>query len=111
ELALGGTPGPETLRPKWSRGVAQRWLFPAPGTVLAVRGATEVAAGEGIALVEVRVAPGSRVSPMTSHVTRRGVVIAAAGTRHAAVERAQAAAGRVRIVTRPAAPAAMAALH
>jgi biotin carboxylase len=111
ELALGESPDPETLRPKWSRGVAQRWLFPAPGTVVAVRGAAEVATGEGIALVEVRVAPGARVPPMTSHVTRAGVVIAVAETREAAIVRAEAAAGRVRIVTQPAAAAAMAALH
>ncbi len=108
-LALGEEPRREDLRPRWSKGVAQRYLFPPPGTVTAVEGAAEAAAGEGIALLEIRVACGDRVRPMTSHVCRAGVVITVGETRAQAVERAEAAAARVRILTRPVASAA--ALH
>jgi biotin carboxylase len=110
-LALGETPAPETLVPRWERGVAQRWLFPPPGTVVAVEGVHEAAAGEGVALLEMRVAPGTRVRPVTSHVCRGGVVIAVGETRAQAVARAEAAAARVRIVVEPPAPQVPATVH
>src|SRR5262249_34335940 len=65
-LALGEAPPAVALEPRWTRGVAQRWLFPPSGTVMAVEGAEEAATGEGVALLEVRVRPGTFVRPMTS---------------------------------------------
>lgn len=100
-LALGETIREGDLVPRWSRGVSQRYLLPAPGTVVSVSGVDEVAHGEGIALLEMRVTPGATIRPPTSHVCRGGVVIAVAETRDEAVRRARAAAARVRIVTRP----------
>ncbi len=101
-LALGDTPSAAELAPRWSRGVAQRWLFPVPGTVMSVDGADEAAAGEGIEMLDVTVRPGDHVRPMTSHVCRGGVVIAVADSREEAVRRAEAAAARVRVVTQAA---------
>ena len=49
-LALGRPVAAEDLVPRWSRGVAQRYFFPSPGTVVSVSGVEEVAMGEGIAL-------------------------------------------------------------
>jgi biotin carboxylase len=110
-LALGERPSADDLRPRWSKGVAQRFLFPTAGMVVQVQGAAEAAAGEGIALMEMRVQPGDRVAPMTSHVQRAGVVVAVAETREAAITRAEAAAARVRIVTVPAPTAQSAMVH
>src|SRR5262249_47793086 len=110
-LALGEEPGGEELTPRWSHGVAQRYLFPPPGTVQAVHGIDEAAAGEGIALLEVRVGPGDQVAPTTRHPRRAGVVIATADTRAAAIRRAVAAAARVRIVTVPTPAMLSATLH
>lgn len=100
-LALGEAVHEADLMPRWSRGVARRYLLPAPGTVVSVGGIDEVSHGEGIALLEMRVALGTTVRPVTSHVCRGGVVIAVADTRDEAVRRARAAVARVRIVTRP----------
>lgn len=100
-LAIGAPLPDDLLTPRWSRGVSQRYLFPSPGTVLSVTGADEVALGEGIELLDVCVRPGLTVPPVTSHVCRGGVVIAVAETRREAVRRANAAAARVRIITRP----------
>lgn len=110
-LALGERPPASELEPRWSKGVAQRFLFPPPGMVVQVQGVTEAAAGEGIALFEMRVAAGDRVAPMTSHVQRAGVVIAVAESREAAIARAEAAVARVRIVTVPAPTAHSAMVH
>jgi biotin carboxylase len=111
KIALGEEPRPEDLVPKWSHGVAQRYLFPNPGVVHAVDGVAEAARAEGVALLEVRVSPGDRVVAATSHPRRAGVVIATADTREAAVRRAVTAATRVRIVTTPASAIATTTLH
>ena len=110
-VALGEQPTLAELTPRWSKGVAQRYLFPSPGVVLAVDGEREVAGAEGIALCEVRVAPGDRIEQMTSHVRRAGVVIAVDDTRDAAMRRAVAAAARIRIITKPVSPVVSEALH
>ena len=100
-IALGERPSSDDLTPRFERGVAQRYLFPEPGCVLAVEGAEQAAAGEGIALFELRVAAGDAVRRMTSHVRRGGVVIAVGSSREEAVRRAETAAARVRIRVRP----------
>lgn len=104
-LAIGEVPSPSDLAPRWSRGVAEQSVFAAAGEVVRVVGAEDVAAGEGIALCELAVRPGDRLGPATHHRERAGVVIAVAETRGAAVARAEAAAARVRVITRvPAQP-------
>jgi biotin carboxylase len=103
--ALGETPSPAELTPRWSLGVAQRYFFPEPGIVERIEGVESVASAEGIAFLELRTAPGARVVPTTSHVCRAGVVIAVGDDRDTAIARAEAAAAGVRIVTRPALPA------
>ena len=110
-LALGEEPQAADLEPRWSRGVAQRFLFPEPGRVVSVEGAAQASLGEGIALLEVRVKPGTIVPRMTSHVCRAGVVIAVGDDRAQAVTRAEAALARVRVVTAPDACPVGAALH
>ena len=104
-LALGEEPEAAALRPRWTGGVARRHFFPSPGTVVAVRGIAEAATGEGVALLEVGVVPGARVSGMMSRIRPAGVVIAVGDTREQAVARAEAAVARVRIVTQTAGPA------
>jgi biotin carboxylase len=110
-LALGEVLRLDDWRPRWSRGVAQRYLFPPAGQVVRVEGAESVAAREGIAFLEMRVAPGDHVRPMTSHVCRAGVVIAVAETRAEAVARAEAAVRDIRITTTPTPAQHGAALH
>ena len=100
-IALGETPGPSDLCPTRSRGVAQRWLFPAPGRVRGVRGVEAVAGLPDIALCEVRVGAGDLVPPVSSHASRAGVVIATAATREQAICRARAALARIAIETEP----------
>jgi biotin carboxylase len=100
-LALGEYLHLDDWRPRWSRGVAQRYLFPPPGRVIAIGGVDAVAAREGIALLEMRVVRDDVVRPMTSHVCRAGVVIAVAETRAEAMERAEAAVRDVHVLTAP----------
>lgn len=110
-LALGEAVDLGELRPRWSQAVVQRFLFPTPGTVVAVQGASEAAVGEGIALLDVRAVPGHVVPPLTAFPAHSGVVIAVGETRRQAIARADAAAARVRIVTSPVPPMPAVLLH
>ncbi len=96
--ALGEPPDPAELVPRRAAGVAQRWLFPAPGRVAAVEGAEAVAARPEVALCEVRVGVGDTVPVVTSHPARAGVVIATGSSRDAAVAAAREAVAAIRIV-------------
>ena len=90
-LALGQPVSPRDLQPKYQQPVCQRYLFPATGKVVAVKGLHAVSAHEGIALCEVRLAPGDEVGPVNSHPARGGVIIAIGDTREEARERAESA--------------------
>ncbi|WP_419784176.1 phosphoribosylglycinamide synthetase [Maridesulfovibrio sp.] len=98
-LALGETPGAEDLTPSFQRGVAQRYLFPKPGRVLAIEGVEEAKAMDGISMVEIRTAVGQTISPATSHPARAGVVMARADTREEAITRVKAAVEAIKIIT------------
>jgi biotin carboxylase len=99
-LALGDDPGTDDMRPMRRTGVAQRWLFPAPGRVARVAGVREVAARPEVALCEVRVGVGDEVPPLSSHRSRAGVVIATGATRGEAVAQAERAVADITIETR-----------
>jgi biotin carboxylase len=98
-IALGETPSAQELRPTRHLGVAQRWLFPAPGLVRSVTGVEEVAARPEVALCEVRVGPGDLAPPLSSHRARAGVAIATGATREEAVEHARRAVAGIAIET------------
>jgi biotin carboxylase len=101
-IALGETPGPHDLQPRWSTGVAQRWVFPPPGRVRRVAAVEAIAARPEIALCEIRVSEGDIVAKPSSHNTRAGVVIATGVTAEQAVSHARRAAADVEIETEPA---------
>jgi biotin carboxylase len=103
-LALGERVDPLELRPRYSTGVAQQWMFPAPGCVRSITGAAAVAARPEVALCELRVGVGDTVAPPTSHTTRAGVVIATGATPEQAVGNARRAVADVAIETDPAHP-------
>jgi biotin carboxylase len=98
-VALGERVDPADLRPRYARGVAQRWLFPVAGRVRAIGGTEEVAARPEVALLEVRVAVGDVVGQVDSHPARAGVVITTGKTREDAVEAAERAVGDVFVAT------------
>lgn len=99
---VGAPVAPAELVPRYQRPVCQRYVFPRPGRVVAVRG-HEVLCREGIAFGEIRVAPGDDVAVQDHHPARPGVVIATGATRDEARERAEAAVRDIVIETAPAA--------
>ena len=97
--ALGEKPRPEALTPTIQRGVAQRYLFPAPGRVNRISGIEEVRCRAEVALCDVRVRVGDIVGPINCHPHRAGVVIAVGDSRDNAVARVLDAISRIKIET------------
>jgi len=100
-LALGERPAPSDLSVRYLRGVSQRYLFPAPGRVVAISGVEEVRQHPAIPFCEIRVAVGDIVGPVDSHPARAGVLIAVADTRQEAQRLATAAVQNITIKTVP----------
>ena len=98
-LALGEDPDPADLVPTRSVHVAQRYLFPKPGRIVAIHGADEVAGREGIEHLQLNVATGDRVRPITDHSERPGLVIASGSSRDEATRRAKRAVADIHVET------------
>jgi biotin carboxylase len=98
-VALGERVPAADLRPRWHRGVAIRYFFPAPGRVTAIEGADAFANTPWVHRLGFFVRPGDIVQPPTDHTRRAGFVITTGATRDEAVERAQSVAAAVRIRT------------
>ncbi len=85
-LALGEKINLTELNPKFNKGVAQRYFFPAPGRVVHISGVEKVSQRSEIALCEIRVVPGDIIKSIESHPERAGVIIATGETRKKAVK-------------------------
>lgn len=98
-LAVGEIPSPEEMTAKYHKGVAQRYLFPRPGQVVAIDGVEEARCIEGIRMVEIRTEIGAIIPPTISHPARAGVVMGVADSREEAVRRVESAVERIKIIT------------
>lgn len=85
-LALGEKINLTELSPKFNKGVAQRYFFPAPGRVIRITGVEKVKQRPEIALCEIRVVTGDIIKSIESHPERAGVVITTGETREKAVK-------------------------
>ena len=101
-MAVGEEVSVDDLVPKFSRGAAQRFLFPEPGEITSVSGVEAVRELPGVYDVVLRedMVVGGNVPPVTNHGDRVGHVIASGDTRDEAVQCAERAIQRLRIETR-----------
>jgi biotin carboxylase len=97
--ALGQRVDPVDLVPRFNQGVAQRFLFPAPGWVESICVPDWIVHDPDIALCEVRTRVGAKIDAMHSHPARAGVIIATGVDRVAAVAKAEAAIAAISIRT------------
>ena len=98
-MAMGEEVDTDALRPRYQKGVCQRYLFPEAGNVIAVEGEEEARQLPGVKYVELRVKPGDAVQPIQSHPGRAGVVMTVGATRREAQSVMREALERVRITT------------
>jgi biotin carboxylase len=99
-VALGEPVPPHALTPVDPAGGAiTRFLTSAEGELQAVEGVEEAQAIEGVVRVRVYREPGRRYGPLRIGADRAGAVQAVGDSREQALERAAAAADRIRFVT------------
>jgi biotin carboxylase len=98
-LALGEEPDWRELEPKFTRHVANRYFFPAPGRLLAIEGAEAVRAQPWVKKLAFAYRPGDVVPPATSHATRAGVFVVVAEEREALERRVAWVYRTLRLVT------------
>lgn len=100
-VALGERPTAEELAPRAERGVAQRWIFPAPGRIRSISGLEQARRMPGVEELILRAKPGDVVSKPTDSNAAIGVAMAVGATREEAVQRAERAVAAVRVETEP----------
>jgi len=101
-MAVGLTPDLNDLKPKFSRGVAERFIFPKPGKIIEIKGIDEAKRIEGIYKIHLNddIKVGGKIERVTDHTMRKGYVIALGETREQAVRRAEKAVKMIKIITK-----------
>jgi len=101
-MAVGLTPDLDDLKPKFSRGIAERFIFPKPGKIIDIKGLDEAKRIEGIYKIHLNedIKIGGKIERVTDHTMRKGYVIALGETREQAVRRAEKAVRIIKIITK-----------
>lgn len=101
-MAVGKDVAWEDLTPKFQKGAAQRFLFPAPGEIVDVKGLEEARVCPGVYDIALRedVRRGGVVPFPRNHSDRVGHVIASGETREEAIWHAEQAIQMIQIETR-----------
>jgi biotin carboxylase len=98
-LALGEPVAPEELEPQHNIPVVQRYVFPAPGRVIAVHGEKEARQVAGVAELVVTARVGDVIPPAGDKRPSAAMVLASGATRAAALAAADMALSLVRVET------------
>ena len=100
-MTVGVKPDLDDLTPKFSKGIAERFIFPRPGRLIDIKGIEEAEKMDGIYKVHIDedVRVGKIIEPVTDHTKRKGYVIGTGKTREEAVYRTERAAQKIKIIT------------
>lgn len=104
DLSLGLSVDPESLKPRYKRGVALRYVWPTPGRVISIEGIEEASKIPGVHFVNFEprwkdISVGSVISPAKSMGERVASVMAHGTTREEAVRIAEQAVQKIQICT------------
>lgn len=101
-MTVGIAPDLDDLKPKFSKGIAERFIFPKPGKIIKIKGIEEAEKMEGIYKVHIdeNIRVGKIIEPVIDHTKRKGYVIALGETREEAVRRAEEAVKKIGVITR-----------
>jgi biotin carboxylase len=98
-IALGETVNEDELTPKFQHAVIQRYAFPEPGTVTAIRGEEAARVVPGVAEVVVTARLGDVIPPAGDKRPSAAMVLASAETRDAALRAANDALALIEVET------------
>ena len=99
QMSIGITINMDFLRVKYNKAAAQRFFFPSPGKIIAIKGLEEAKNMPGVYDIflnqDIRI--GGIVREVTNHTNRIGYVIATADRRKEAIRRAESVVNKVKI--------------
>jgi biotin carboxylase len=87
--SLGTNVDPDQLVPRLNRPIVQRFWFPKPGKVKAIRGLEQYQGHPDIVYLEIRVRPGDIVKAVDSHPARPALLLTTGKTRDHAIALAE----------------------
>jgi biotin carboxylase len=99
KLALGESVSEAELTPVQSQPVVQRYVFPKPGTVVAIHGAEEAKRVAGVAELIVTARPGDVIPPAGDKRPSGAMVLATGESQESALQAANDALAMIRIET------------
>lgn len=100
-IALGREPDFKKLRPKFEKGVANRYFFPAPGRLVSIEGADQVRNLPWVHKLEFWYRTGDTVPVVTCHADRFGVFVVSGETRAEVESRVDHIYRSIHILTEP----------
>lgn len=101
-MTVGITPDLDDLKPKFNKGIAERFIFLEPGKIIKIKGIEEAKKMEGIYRIHIDegVRVGEIIKPVIDHTKRKGYVIGIGKTREEAINRTEKAVKMVEIITK-----------
>jgi biotin carboxylase len=98
DMAVGNSVDPRRFRPTKAMATSQRYFFPRPGTIRALRDIAKAEAIDHVKKVDLWVEPGDAVAAAENHPSRVGYVISCAPDRATAIAAAEQAVRTVEFV-------------
>lgn len=95
DMAVGNSINTDCFKPKFQRGVAQRYFFPETGKINKISGLDKVKNMKNIAKVDFFIKKGDLIEKQSNHTTRVGYVIAIGKDKSEAVKFAEEAVNSV----------------
>jgi biotin carboxylase len=100
DMAVGNPVDVARFVPSRNLATAQRYFFPAAGTLCEVQGVAAAKQVEHIRKIDIWARPGDQIASLENHPSRVGYVISVAPTRSEAVAAAEQAVREVRFITK-----------
>ena len=100
KIALGEKLDPAELKPKFTRGAANRFLFPKPGTIKRISGLSKLKKLKWVKRSGLYYKIGDKLTTITDHTGHGGFIVVSGKDRETAKKRAEMAIKLVRIETK-----------
>ncbi len=98
DMAVGNSIDIECFKPKFSKGIAQRYFFPGTGKIKEILGIEEVKSMTNVAKIDFFVKEGDIIEKQSNHTKRVGYVIAVGKDKKEAIKNAEEAINSVRFI-------------
>lgn len=102
-MSVGLEPDLDDLKPKFTKFVAERFIFPKPGKIIEINGLEKAKKIDGIYRIELNenIKIGNTIGEISNHAQRIGYAIAIGNSYEDAIKIAETAISNIQIITKP----------